>query len=123
MLELPVIEDCGDCTACCLTHQWPPYVKTVILNPDLNNSGTRAEAAKWLRSLPDDLVNELAEDVIGEVINNEHSGRVGCLWLNEDGMCKHYEHRPEPCRNFEVGGDWCRASRRDLGIEKFPMEE
>ena len=32
----------------------------------------------------------------------------GCTWLDrETKRCKHYEHRPMICENFEVGGLLC----------------
>jgi Fe-S-cluster containining protein len=39
-----------------------------------------------------------------------------CIWLEEDGTCRHYAHRPSVCRDFEVGGDDCRRFRRNQGI-------
>jgi Fe-S-cluster containining protein len=32
-----------------------------------------------------------------------------CIWLKSDGTCRHYEHRPQVCRDFEVG---CKACLR-----------
>jgi Fe-S-cluster containining protein len=33
---------------------------------------------------------------------------VPCFWLI-GGKCKHYEHRPSVCREFEMGGESCLA--------------
>ena len=33
--------------------------------------------------------------------------RGRCIWLDEDGRCGHYEHRPEICRRFQRGGGQC----------------
>ncbi len=36
------------------------------------------------------------------------------FWLMEDQRCKHYQHRPEICREFKVGGEACRGWRELL---------
>lgn len=39
-----------------------------------------------------------------------------CCWLDlETRECKHYEHRPELCKNFELGGRDC------LGLIKLEL--
>lgn len=41
-----------------------------------------------------------------------------CIWLDLDTrQCRHYEHRPQMCRDFEMGRYHCRRMRVDQGIE------
>jgi len=41
-----------------------------------------------------------------------------CIWLDlVTGKCRHYEHRPEVCREFEAGGSGCLAARKAFGID------
>jgi Fe-S-cluster containining protein len=40
-----------------------------------------------------------------------------CLWFDPvSRKCRHYEHRPPVCREFEVGGEDCLAWRQHRGI-------
>lgn len=62
----------------------------------------------------DELPEELKPDIL--LANRQLRGDRGlpCIWLTEDGKCRHYEHRPQICRDFEVGGESCLSYR-----EKF----
>lgn len=40
-----------------------------------------------------------------------------CLWLDPfTRKCKHHEHRPQVCRDFEVGNVHCITLRKDVGL-------
>jgi Fe-S-cluster containining protein len=40
-----------------------------------------------------------------------------CLWLDpQTKRCRHYEHRPDVCREFPLGGLSCLGWRRDFGL-------
>lgn len=39
-----------------------------------------------------------------------------CSWLGPDKACQHYTHRPEVCRQFEMGGEDCLEIRRNAGL-------
>lgn len=42
---------------------------------------------------------------------------IPCLWYDEEAkQCRHHEYRPDTCREFEVGGDACRATRSHFRI-------
>jgi Fe-S-cluster containining protein len=45
----------------------------------------------------------------------EVEGCGPCSWL-VGGQCKHYQHRPEVCRQFELGGEECLEIRRHAGL-------
>jgi Fe-S-cluster containining protein len=55
----------------------------------------------------------------GRIANRADLG-WSCLGLQPDGTCKHYEHRPVICREFEVGKADCRRFRRESGVGKRP---
>jgi hypothetical protein len=40
----------------------------------------------------------------------------GCMWASDDG-CRHYEWRPQVCRDFAIGGPRCTESRQAFGME------
>lgn len=53
---------------------------------------------------------------------DEHAFRydqgLPCLWYDaETRQCKHYEHRPEVCREFEMGGDDCLEMRSGICLD------
>jgi Fe-S-cluster containining protein len=40
--------------------------------------------------------------------------RGPCFWLDLAARrCRHYEHRPDVCRDFKLGGDGCLWSRKE----------
>jgi Fe-S-cluster containining protein len=37
-----------------------------------------------------------------------------CVWYDDEARrCRHHEHRPEVCRDFEVGGEGCLRLREE----------
>lgn len=69
------------------------------------------------------LPTELADDI--EFINLidplQDEGGPPCIWLDENGKCRHYEYRPYVCRDFPVGCESCllyRLCPQDSGILK-----
>lgn len=77
---------CLACHACCMFCGLPPTT-------------TREE----FNSLPQNL-----RDEIMTTYNATRTTSGPCLWLDqESGTCRHYEHRPKICRDFEIGGGEC----------------
>lgn len=77
---------CEDCHACCLFCAFPP-----------------AATVEDFEAIPQDLRDEIR-------VEYERTRAIDgpCFWLNqESGICRHYEHRPPICRDFEIGGDYC----------------
>jgi hypothetical protein len=67
----------------------------------------------------------MPEAVRAELLAYYESVRTGgapardgpCLWLDpQTKRCRHYEHRPDICREFPVGGLSCLGWRRDFGL-------
>ena len=85
-VELPILS-CTGCGACCHLQSIPPYMPTE------------------LDAIPQHLADEVAA-----AANHQRTGP--CLWLNANNRCGHYEHRPEVCRQFELGGEDCQEVRK-----------
>ena len=97
ILDLPVI-NCDNCGACCRHMSTPPFI---CLPHD----------EEWL-SLPAALRNEIIEwaQQVRDVGLPED---WPCLWLDLKTMkCRHYEHRPDICRDFELGSPECEDHRK-----------
>jgi Fe-S-cluster containining protein len=88
MTPLPLIS-CDNCGACCEQMGLPPF--------------TTVEYS----TLPPSIAATM------DTIVPEGSP---CIWL-ENGRCKHYDHRPAVCREFEVGGIHCLVWRERHGME------
>jgi Fe-S-cluster containining protein len=93
-MELPVIENCDNCGACCMDAGLPPF------------SGTEIDA------LPEHIQIELAHYNM-----TERSRNMPCVWLDCEMNCSKYEHRPKFCRDYEVGCHSCRTVRYQYGID------
>ena len=107
MVDLPVIscDGCGvccmHCGVCCMHIGWPPYLC--------------GEAESLPASVRADL--ELTREISDRVAVSIGHDYFPCGWLDRStGRCKHYEHRPEVCREFEVGGEDCHELRESGGI-------
>lgn len=101
MEDLTVIESCGDCGACCMVVPVPPFVM---------QSGTH-EAL--IRQVPAPLLNE----VLAVWEYRLYMPEAPCLWFDPTRKgCRHYEFRPQACRDFELNSRVCHATREYLGI-------
>ena len=93
-MELPVIDTCDDCGACCMDNGLPPF--------------------------KDGELELLPEDIQGEVALYNAAGRqrgMPCVWLDCNMKCSKYKHRPKVCRDYEVGCHSCRTVRYQFGID------
>lgn len=91
MNSLPVIDSpCEGCGDCCLWAGRPPFL----------------ECDNDLARLPRPLQVEVHHTP------QQWHGKRPCIWLDtETRRCRHYEHRPIICREFEAGGPGCRSVR------------
>lgn len=98
------LKHCHNCGLCCTYMSSPPFT------PD---------EPRWQR------LDELLKIEIEHYLDSPRYDDGGpCLWLDlGNGRCKHYEDRPEVCREFEVGNESCRKQRTaaNLTIEGFPV--
>ena len=66
--------------------------------------------------LPDVLKKQVNDHI--DSLTDIDMGRP-CIWLDlETRKCLHYEHRPQMCRDFEVGNPHCLRMREACGISK-----
>jgi Fe-S-cluster containining protein len=75
---------------------------------------------RW-QGLPREAEQELREYYAavdaGMVADRTLNDDTPCLWLDSAGRCKHYEHRPETCRDaIEPGDEYCLEFRRSLPV-------
>lgn len=127
LASLPVVTSCEGCGACCMTQGSPPGVLYHFGHPD--SEVAEAEGwprhlrplSVWGRSLPPELAAELFryhEGLDAGTAEDRGAAGIPCLWLDvQTRRCRHYEHRPEACREVLQPGDAiCLAWRQDLGI-------
>jgi uncharacterized protein len=107
--ELPVIESCEGCGACCRVVTLPPFRRV------FDEGGEEAwERLRWDRP---DLRAEFLEADRARKASGEPSFGSPCLWLDlETGRCLHYDLRPRACREFALGGVDCLGARRRAGV-------
>ena len=105
--SLPLItaSDCRGCGACCRHVGHPMFLRYA-------GPGQPAEPA-W-RSLPRRLKREVLAYLKAKGPRDDYG--EPCIWLEPDGTCRHYEHRPRVCRDFEAGEEDCLRFRREQGI-------
>lgn len=109
---LPVVTNCDDCGACCTEQEALP------VGWYLGNLGDP-------NSLPPELLAEL-KAMADEFMKTGWPNGTACVWYDaETKRCKHYEHRPDTCREENVvpGNDSCLRWRRIKGIDKTTKYE
>src|SRR5579872_2072415 len=96
-------ENCEACGLCCEGNGSPVTIY--------------ASRSEWRdchpfrpRGLPQELVHEIDEHLGGLFRGQESQQR--CLWFDADARrCRHYEWRPQVCRDYELGGIACLTLR------------
>jgi Fe-S-cluster containining protein len=85
-----------------------------------------SEDYQRLLAMPSELRAELAgyfegAFILGTVGDRCEKG-LPCLWLDEvSGRCKHYEWRPQICRDFLPGTPACHNWRGEFGLPGLPL--
>jgi Fe-S-cluster containining protein len=102
--ELPIVENCNGCGLCCLHMSVPPF------GPN--------ETDRLPKSVYDDFAavcNTHDSAVIVHGVN-----KSPCGWLDlVTRKCRHYDHRPEVCRDFDLGGHSCVAYLRANNFTEY----
>jgi len=97
--QLPTLDSCNDCGVCCLHMGYPSYI----------------EGENHWVAMPVDLRTELEATMADYQHPPEGQLDGPCCWYDfETRGCKHYEHRAQVCRDFEVGCSDCLGWRREL---------
>lgn len=101
--NLPIIDSCEGCGACCLEQGSPPF-----LGPD----------DPELAALPPFVLASYRTGMAGRADAGWNDG-VPCFWLDLNSRrCTHYEHRPAICREaLERGDVACQSWRATFDIE------
>ncbi len=108
---LPLVKSCDDCGACCTGQCALPI--------HLVNEHAGIEPVS---PLPPELADELRETVARFQRDGWPDDGSPCIWYDaEKRQCKHYEHRPELCRDeVKVGDTACLKWRKAVGIDPNP---
>jgi len=107
MLNLTVLHPatCDDCGLCCEGIGSP----VVLYATGADRSSPHPFRPE---GLPESLVEEIDRHFLGLYRGQEPQAR--CLWFDvETRRCRHYEWRPQVCRDYELGGDACLSRRRE----------
>jgi Fe-S-cluster containining protein len=113
-----------DCGACCQHVGTPPGYAIFFTQEPVSAKLIRRlvgddTMALW-ESMSDEARAELADYYAGVragTIANRVWANLPCLWFDPvTRKCRHYEHRPPVCREFEVGGDSCLFLRERHGV-------
>lgn len=96
-IHLPTVVDCRGCGVCRLHLDTPPF-------------------HEYERPyVPPELLAEIDAIERHQVYPDEFGGP--CLWFDREARRrKHYEERPDMCRDFQAGGDDCLRHRHLNGM-------
>jgi len=98
-VSLPMIQSCDGCGLCCLHVSFPPYHRDEIA------------------ALPPDVQDSLAAASTTRAMQYAATGadETPCMFLDLlTRRCRHYDHRPEICQDYETGGVECLSIRNEL---------
>jgi uncharacterized protein len=117
--QLPVVS-CEGCGACCRHIGTPPGFAAFFPSPGhlIPEEWKQWPDYGYFLAAPESARQQLA-DYYAAVDRGEVTDRSAydcpCLWFDlESGRCRHYEYRPEVCREFEVGGEECLRLREEV---------
>lgn len=99
---------CDGCGICCLGLRFPPFDETTY---DVPGATDYSDLPAHLR---DEI--EAADDggVAGFTLD------APCCWYDTaTKRCRHYEHRPRACRDFEPGNPHCNDMREYAGFPRL----
>lgn len=111
--SLPVITSCEGCNgSCCREMNFIPFEYSY---PEKDDCSKALLNDPELEKIPNDLQAEVRESF--RRWQEDPQTRSDCPWLNEQGLCRHYDYRPKLCRQYEVGGDGCLDTRQHYGFD------
>jgi uncharacterized protein len=92
----PAVTTCDGCGVCCTEVSVPPFLDEIdFVPPEL--------AAEFYA----------AQAIEAELVAQKQP----CIWHDRaTGKCKHHEHRPNICREYEIGGELCLETREKFGV-------
>jgi Fe-S-cluster containining protein len=97
----PLVDSCDHCAACCRRTPIPPF-----------QPGEEAAL---------DVPAELLQPIQLRIAADQHFDLLPCVWLDTQTLkCRHYDLRPQACRDFAIGSQLCLLCRDDEGIPNPP---
>lgn len=97
-MNLPIIDTCDNCGACCMEMRSPPFL---------------GDADPEFAALPGEMRVEIVKHALGDAPYESP-----CLWLDlKTRKCMHYDLRPDICREFERGEEACWMWRKTYKID------
>lgn len=99
-----VPESCSGCGKCCEQNGSP----VLVYQSYPHHQGPHPFRPE---GLPEELIAEIDDHFQGLFRGQEPPGP--CLWYDaSDQQCKHYEYRPQVCREFELASPACLHARQ-----------
>ncbi len=116
--------DCRGCGVCCFHMGYPAFnlsndhLEKLAAGIQLSSEeasqlgpAAKADLERWVR-MPENLRKGLLEEIRSYQPVDGELDPV-CSWLDPTTrLCKHHEHRPQVCRDFDIGCQQCVAWRR-----------
>lgn len=122
---LPSGDPCRGCGACCLHIGTPPGFAAWFPPPGKSLKDTAGyrremkEDAAIVAKMPAEVTASLRAGFEEAWSTNRSGQSVPCFWWDSASRrCRHHEHRPSVCRQFEPGGEDCRRLRDEYQIER-----
>lgn len=133
--SLPIVS-CEGCGVCCFHMGYPAFVTPrepmtaaeIDAHPEFSRvqKGSRRHAdllsgnpgESWWHKLPEELKQPLLKHM-QEYVKPDYGDTLEtldgpCIWLDmETRKCKHHQHRPNVCRDFETGCGDCLNWRKE----------
>jgi Fe-S-cluster containining protein len=113
-------DPCHNCGCCCLQMRRPPFMpkygRTVAIT---RTDGSVDEICIDVEDdLPEAVLADYQEKLVRLLSDSDARGvDKPCFWLDLETLrCTHYDHRPEVCREFKVGGKHCNGWRETYDL-------
>jgi Fe-S-cluster containining protein len=92
----PVVTSCDGCGFCCTEVSVPPFLDEIDFVP-------KELAAEFYA----------AQMIEAELVAQKQP----CIWHDRvTRRCRHHEHRPNICREYEIGGELCLETRTKFRV-------
>lgn len=119
-------DPCKDCGKCCQHMDRPPFA--LIFDGTFTRIHTGLVDGKPVTEWADYPTWEAIPAALKQEVEDDRQAErppgSPCLWYDaETKRCKHYEHRPMVCRDFQPGEPACNAWRIELGLIPLPPVE
>lgn len=117
LLEEQPIPSCDGCGVCCRFVASPGYGRFFPADGrEVDPEALAGPDHARLLAMPAQLRAELA----AYYADPDRPAHGHCWWFDAAaGRCRHHEHRPQVCRDFETGGRDCREIRAFVRLRGY----